>query len=52
VAGAAAIAGFAATAAAGTARAGTFTDAQGLAGAIAAEAGHAAGMTPARSSRS
>ena len=44
VLGAAAIIGFAATAAAGTGQAGNFTDAQGLAGVIAAKAGHAAGI--------
>ena len=44
VIGAAAIIGFSAAAAAGTAQAGTFTDTQGLAGAIAAKAGHAAGV--------
>jgi NRAMP (natural resistance-associated macrophage protein)-like metal ion transporter len=44
VIGAAAIIGFSAMAVAGTAQAGNFTDAQGLAGAIAAKAGHAAGI--------
>jgi Mn2+/Fe2+ NRAMP family transporter len=44
VVGAAAIIGFSASAVAGTAQAGGFTDAQGLAGAIAAKAGHAAGI--------
>ncbi len=44
VIGAAAIIGFSAMAAAGTAQAGNFTDAQGLAGTIAAKAGHAAGI--------
>jgi Mn2+/Fe2+ NRAMP family transporter len=44
VIGAAAIIGFSAMAVAGTAQAGNFTDAQGLAGMIAAKAGHAAGI--------
>ena len=44
VIGAAAIIGFSAAAVAGTHQAGGFTDAQGLAGAIAAKAGHLAGI--------